>query len=416
MRLTPLRIILLIAFVDLAGFGLIIPLQAVYAKRLGASGLTFGLLVATYALMQMIFNPVLGRWSDRIGRRKVLLLCMTGSAAGHVLLGIADLAQSLPLLFVARTIDGITGANVATAQAYIADVTSGEDRAKGMGLFGAAFGLGFIVGPSLGSLLVVIGTGVSGETAGTSYPAFGAALVSLIAALLVATKLPEPERKRENEGLKKYLWDAKSFAAVLARPRVRELMIFAFVTVLAFVLLEVTFVYLLEDSFGLGAAGTGLMFAYIGALTVIVQGGLVGKASKRFGEPRVVSVAPFVTAVGFVALGSIPATTGTVLPWLVLFLGCLPVTLGHGMTGPNVSALFSRHACADTQGEVLGSGQAAMSLARTLAPPLGGFLYDVRPGLPYFAGALLLALAATFALTTRREQEIALSQAHVTAS
>lgn len=411
MRLTPLRIILLIAFVDLAGFGLIIPLQAVYAKRLGASGLTFGLLVGTYALMQMIFNPVLGRWSDRIGRRKVLLLCMSGSVASHILLGIADLAHSLPLLFAARTIDGITGANVATAQAYIADVTSGADRAKGMGLFGAAFGLGFVVGPSLGALLVVIGTGISGEVAGTAYPAFGAAVVALIAATLVATKLPEPDRKRKNEGLRKYLWDPRSFAAVLARPRIRELMIFAFVTVLAFVLLEVTFVYLLKDSFGLGAAGTGLMFAYIGVLTVIVQGGLVGKAAKKFGEPRIVSVAPFITAIGFLALGSIPAASGTLLPWLILFLGCLPVTLGHGLTGPNVSALFSRHACADTQGQVLGSGQAAMSLARTLAPPLGGLLYDVRPGLPYFTGALFFALAATFALTTRREQELALARA-----
>ena len=145
MRRSSLNVILFVAFVDLVGYGLIIPLQAVYAERLGATGFAFGLLVGIYALMQLIFNPLLGRWSDRVGRKPVLVLSIAGSTVSHALLGVADLYASLPLLFIARTLDGITGANVATAQAYIADVTTPEKRARGMGLFGAAFGVGFVL-------------------------------------------------------------------------------------------------------------------------------------------------------------------------------------------------------------------------------------------------------------------------------
>ena len=168
MQRSPLRVILFIAFVDLAGFGLIIPLQAAYAERLGASGLMFGMLVGIYALMQLVFNPLLGRWSDKVGRRRVLLLSMAGSVGSHVLLGVADLSSSLWLLFLARALDGVTGANVATAQAYIADITTTENRARGMGLFGAAFGLGFVVGPAMGAGLAAIWRVVSGAAYGTA--------------------------------------------------------------------------------------------------------------------------------------------------------------------------------------------------------------------------------------------------------
>ncbi len=194
MKQSSLKIILFVAFVDLVGFGLIIPLQASYADRLGASGFVFGLLIGVYAAMQFVFNPLLGRWSDRIGRRPVLIVSIAGSVVSHLLLGFADLSASLPLLFVARILDGITGANIATAQAYIADVTTNEDRARGMGLFGAAFGFGFVIGPALGAALVTLGYLVSGPRYGTSWPAFGAAVIALIALVLVWRYLPESHR------------------------------------------------------------------------------------------------------------------------------------------------------------------------------------------------------------------------------
>ena len=201
MKRSPLYTILVVAFVDLIGFGLIIPLQAVYAERLGASGLTLGMLIGVYALMQLAFNPILGRWSDRVGRRRVLLISVAGSALSHTLLGVADLAVSLPMLFAARILDGITGANLATAQAYIADVTTAENRAKGLGLFGAAFGLGFVLGPALGAGLAFVGKAVSGEQYGTAWPAFGAAAIALGAFVLVWRLLPEsrptPEATRQ---------------------------------------------------------------------------------------------------------------------------------------------------------------------------------------------------------------------------
>ena len=247
---SPLKIILLVAFVDLIAFGLIIPLQAVYAERLGASGLTFGLLVGVYAAMQFLFNPILGRWSDRVGRRRVLLISIAGSVVSHILLGVADLAHSLPLLFLARTLDGITGANVATAQAYIADVTTPENRARGMGLFGAAFGMGFVVGPAIGAGLAAVGRNVSGPALGTSWPAFGAAAISLVTLLLVWRYLPEPQRDRTEHTEVARFFSFGKLRSAWVNPRLRELFAMVFMVTFAFVLLEVTFIFLCTHQFG----------------------------------------------------------------------------------------------------------------------------------------------------------------------
>jgi DHA1 family tetracycline resistance protein-like MFS transporter len=309
MKRSPLWIILLVAFVDLTGFGLIIPLQAVYADRLGASGLTLGLMMGAYSFMQLLFNPILGRWSDRVGRRRVLLISIGGSVAAHVLLGVADLAASLPLLFAARVLDGITGANVATAQAYIADVTTGEDRARGMGLFGAAFGLGFVVGPGLGAGLAFVGRMVSGPLYGTSWPAFGAAAISLAALVLVWRFLPESRSPAGDPRQRFRILNLRELGAVMANPRLRELFTLSFFNISAFVLLEVTFVYLLAHRFGVTELGTGLIFVYVGVLMILVQGGLVGRMVRAFGEPALVARGPFINALagglGFDELGAV---------------------------------------------------------------------------------------------------------------
>ncbi len=404
MKLSPLRIILLIAFVDLIGFGLIIPLQANYAERFGASGLTFGMLIGVYAAMQFLFNPILGRWSDRIGRRPVLLLSIAGSVVSHGLLGFADLSNSLTLLFVARTLDGITGANVATAQAYIADVTTPENRAKGMGLFGAAFGLGFVLGPALGAALVAIGRNVSGPQAGTAWPGFGAAGIALVALVLVWRCLPESldRNARGTQPARGFrfgrLWEAT------ADPRLRELLTLMFSATFAFVLLETTFVYLCVRQFDLTESGTGMLFAYIGMIMVVVQGGFVGKLVRRYGEARLISFAPFITGAGFLLISGVTFAESRLLAWVLLLVGCIPVATGHGLTGPSLNGLISRQAASHRQGMTLGLSQGVGSLARALGPLLGGWLFDVGPAWPYWIGAGLYGVIGVYAVSIRAAQ------------
>ncbi len=406
MNQSPLRIIFFVTFVDLVGYGLIIPLQASYAERMNASGFVFGMLIGVYAVMQLIFSPLLGRWSDRVGRRRVLMISLAGSVVSHALLGVADLAVSLPLLFVARTFDGITGANIATAQAYIADVTTPENRARGMGLFGAAFGLGFVIGPALGAGLVFVGRYVSGPRYGTAWPAFGASVIALIAFLLVWRFLPEPPRHESDDESR--FFSLARLVGALSHPRLRELFVLMFTVTFAFVLLEVSFVYLCKHSFGVAEAGTGLLFAYIGVIMVIVQGGMIGHLVRRFGEMRLLSVAPFITALGLWMISGVPQAADRTSAWLWLILGCIPTAVGSGLTGPNLNALISRQASMGRQGTTLGLSQGIGSFARALGPPLGGFLYDRSHALPFQTGAAILVVAGVFALSIARVQRAAM--------
>jgi len=410
MKKSPLRIILFVALVDLTGFGLIIPLQAAYAERMGASGLTFGCLVGIYAFMQLIFNPLLGRWSDRVGRRRVLLLSMAGSAVSHALLGFADLSNSLTLLFVARAFDGITGANIATAQAYIADVTTSDTRAKGMGLFGAAFGLGFVIGPALGAGLAALGGVVSGPAYGTSWPAFGAAVIAAVAVVLVWRYLPESRPLPESTRRRFQPITLSKLLAIHHNHRIRELFGLNFATIFAFVLLEATFVYLCAREFHVEETGIGLLFAYFGVMMVIVQGGLVGRLVKKFGEMRLVVVGPVITATGFLIISAIPFLHTPALAWLALLVGCIPTTLGHGLTGPSLNSLISRQTEEDKQGATLGLSQGIGSLARALAPPLGGLAFDRGPYWPYWLGAGMLFVIAVLGMIVRSAQERSLAE------
>ncbi len=404
MKKAPLTAILLIAFVDLVGFGLIIPLQAVYAERLGATGLVLGLLIGVYALAQLVFNPILGRWSDHVGRRRVLLISVAGSVFSHLLLGVADLSHSLPLLFVARILDGITGANIATAQAYIADVTTPENRAKGMGMFGAAFGLGFVVGPALGAGLAFVGSKVSGPDYGTAWPAFGAAIISFVAFILVWRLLPESKVKSTDATRRFQILNLAQLRRIARQPRLRELLIVVFGATFAFVLLEATFVYLCSHKFGTKETGTGLIFAYIGIMMVIVQGGMLGKLVKRHGELNLLAVGPFFTALGFLLLSVVPLQVPVETAWVLLLLGCVPVAIGQGITGPNANALISRHTEAHELGGTLGLAQSVGSLARAIGPPIGGLLYDIRASWPYWVGALLLFSTGVWGLSIRAAQ------------
>jgi len=449
---SPLVVILFVSFVDLIGFGLIIPLQAEYARRLEASAATLGAMVGVYALMQFLFTPILGSWSDRIGRRPVLLVSIGGSVLSHILLGIGDLAASLPLLFIARTVDGITGANIATAQACIADVTEGRDRARGMGLFGAAFGLGFVVGPALAALLASVGKAVSGPY-GTSWPAFGAAAASLVSLGMVALFLPESAHRhrmatrtgidgdrRDTDGQKhaeaafpctagrgdaEYADDETSdpnlsprlthafdgLRQVRGQPRIAELLVIFGVSTFALVLMEATFVYLCMVRFAVGMEEVGLIFAFVGAVMIIVQGGLVGRLTNRFGEPLLMTVGPFITMVGYVGLALLMNVGGNPAAWALLFFASLMLGVGRGLGGPTVTALISRHAAAGQQGAILGLSQGLGYLARCVSPPIAGALFDASPSWPYWLGAGMLLVVGVYSAMICRVQEAAIGWA-----
>jgi len=396
---SPLTAILLIVFVDLAAFGLIIPLQAVYAERLGASGFVFGCLVGVYSLMQFLCSPLLGRLSDRVGRRPVLLLSVLGNALSYVVMGMADLAASLPLLFVSRTLCGVTAANIATAQSYIADVTTPADRARGMGLFGAAFGLGFILGPAMAAGLNWVGQAVSGPEYGTAWPAFGAAVLSAAAFVLALTLLPESRTRRPAQGGHP-LFDLAALSRIARAPGVGQPILLLLLTTFAFVFLEVTYVYLCRDRFGFGMGGVGLIFAYVGVIMVVVQGGSIGPLVRRFGEPPLVVAGALLTALGLLMTSGVMAVPAYGPALALLLVACIPFAFGQGISKPALDGLISRNASADRQGVTLGLANGLTSIVRAVAPPIGGWLYDVRPEMPYWSGTVLLLAGAVIAWHT----------------
>lgn len=376
--MTPVTIIFLTVFIDLIGFGIIIPLMPFYAETFGASALTVGLLSTSFSFMQFVFAPFWGRLSDRIGRRPVILMGLFGSFASYMLFG---LASSLTVLFIARIFAGIAGANIATAQAYMADVTTPENRAKGMGLVGAAFGLGFIFGPAIGGFL---------SRYGYQAPSFFAAALSLANFSAAWFVLPEshPSIGRARPGLTRF----QAIRAAATRPGVPQLLLIFFIVTAAFSAFEATFALFSERRFGFGPTTIGYIFAFVGVVLSIVQGGLVGRVVKRFGERRLVPPAILTLAVG---LALIPASYG--LPMLLLATALLAV--GMGFNNPAIQALISKLSHADEQGSVLGVSQSMGSLARILGPAWGGYVYDhFGTVTPYVAAAGLMMVAFAISL------------------
>lgn len=358
MKKSPLSIIFFVVFIDLVGFGIVIPILPYYAEAYGASATVLGWLMMSYSLMQFFFAPIWGRLSDRIGRRPVLLGSMAGLALSMLMLG---LAPSLLWLFVARTFAGICGANVSTATAYIADITSEEDRAKGMGIIGAAFGLGFIFGPVIGGLLSRYGFGV---------PMFAAAALSVGNIIFAYFQLPEPPRSREaREAAREKRFDLVAIRGAMGDARTRMAVLLLFVATLALTQMEVTLALFMQKRHGFGAQDTGWLLAFMGVVMVIVQGGLIGRLSKRFGETRLVLVGTIAMAIALVVMAQAMA-----VPMLVVGMGVL--AFGNGITNPSLSSLASKGALPGRQGATMGVFQSAGSLARVVGPPVAGIVYD----------------------------------------
>jgi MFS transporter, DHA1 family, tetracycline resistance protein len=381
--LSPLVIIFVTVFIDLLGFGIIIPLLPFYAESFGASAFAIGLLGTSFSLMQFLFSPIWGRWSDRIGRKPIILVGLLGSCLSYVTMA---LAGSLALLFVARIIGGIAGANIPTAQAYIADITTPENRAKGMGMVGAAFGLGFIFGPAIGGVLSRV------SPATPMWCAAALCLGNFIAAWFLL-----PESRRANASTRT-LGRMEAFRHAMRQPTLLLVLALYFLVTMAFSGFEATFALFTEAKFGYTAASIGFLFAFIGLILSLIQGVLVGRAVKRVGERRLIPIAIVLISIG---IGLIPFVWN--VPTLLGALALLAI--GMGFNNPSLSSLVSKLSHEDDQGGILGLASSIASLGRVVGPAWGGYLYDAY-GMttPYLSAAGLMFIAFTVSFVGLRSR------------
>ena len=377
---SPLLVIGLIAFVGMLGYGIIIPITPFYAQSFGASDFQIGLLIGSYALMQSIFAPILGRLSDRYGRRPLLLISLAGTIGSLLLFGVAN---SLVLLFIGRILDGATGGNISIAQAYVSDVTSEADRARGMGIIGAALGMGFIFGPALGGFL--------SRNGNYQLPIFVAAAIAALSFILTAILLPEPVRQRET-GAQRTM-NIPRLVAALRKPGIGRLFVIALLIGLAFTAFETTFALFADERLGFDSTNTGYTLAYIGVVIAIVQGGLIRRLVQRYGETVLIVWGSFLLGWGLLLLGFISSV------WQLLLVGTV-IAVGEGILTPCLSALISRHSTLKERGTNLGLYQSMGSLGRVIAPLTATWLLDyVHESLPYILGGMIVLLA--WAISTR---------------
>ncbi|HET7322741.1 MAG TPA: MFS transporter [Halococcus sp.] len=384
-----------VVFIDLLGFGILIPVIPLYAESFGANEFIGSLLIATYSLFQFVAAPFLGRLSDERGRRPILLLSLLGSIIAWTLFGIAGelgpllgAANGLVVLFVARALAGAMGGNIATANAYIADITPPENRARGIGVLGAAFGLGFVFGPAISGLVSspfalslfrdVLPAFV--PVSQFTMPSFVAAVLSAANLVLAFFVLPEPPRRETTTKTTASSRLRELYDAVTSRT-IGPLVAAFFLASFAFSAFESEFIFFTNDLLGYGTAENAVLLTYIGVVIAVVQGGLIGPLTERFGEYRLalagaaiqlvtLSLVPFSVSWSFVpSLG--PVDSGAI----GLALISTPLALGNALTNVSLNALVSLNADADAQGGAFGLTQSAGSLARTFGPAIAGFLY-----------------------------------------
>jgi multidrug resistance protein len=387
---SPLFLMALTIFIDFTGFGLVIPLLPFWAEHLGAGPLGVGLILTTYALAQFLFTPILGALSDRYGRKRIIFISLCIEVLSFALTG---LASSLPMLLIARVVGGIGASNIGSAQAVVADVTPPEKRAAGMGMIGAAIGMGFVVGPALGGIF-----SAHSET----LPFWIALGMAVVNALLVLFLLPETRKKQEHtqtrEGLSLLFC---GWGKVLRHKAIVSLVLVNLLYTLAFTGMETVFPLLTQKNFGWGAIQNGYVFTYVGVIIVLMQGGLVRQLVKRWGERNLM-----VFGLVLLGLGLVMLIWSSSLALMLVAVGIL--SIGDGAVTPTSSAVLSLISPTDEQGEILGFSQGLGGLGRTIGPLIAGVLFSIGPGVPFLAGGVfaVLAILVTLPVMTKIQQSI----------
>ncbi len=369
-----------IVVVDLIGFGVVVPILPFYAEFYGASATVLGLLLTCYALMQLIFAPLWGRLSDRIGRRPVILMTIAGTA---VALSVLGWAQSLPWLFAARILGGVFSANISVAGAFVGDVTAKEERTRWMGMIGAAFGVGFLLGPALGGGLAPYGYHVP------MYAAAGLAVVNLV---MAAIFLPEPERHRDRSP------STLRSSGVLRDPLIRRICVTALLFALAISQLETVFAFYMLRRFGYDAREVAYLLVWMAFIMILVQGGGIRKLVPRFGERKLVMAG---SALLIPSLALIPWSPSV----LVLLIPLSVASLARGISHPSMMGLISKASSPEQRGLVMGAFQSSASLARVIGPLSAGFLFDENPAWPFLFSGFLMIFVFGLSVALPRQSE-----------
>lgn len=389
--------IFMVALVDMLGFGLVVPLLPFYARSFDASALQVTLLFSIFSVCQFVAAPILGAWSDRVGRKRILAISLIGNALGYSLLGWAtqhqwhSLTLGLMTVYLSRIISGLTAGNISAAQAYISDITTPQNRAKGMGILGAAFGLGFSLGPAIGGLLA--------HYLDPSTPAWAAAGLAIFAAILAAAKLVEAQQHRPTETTS-YLHPAQFMPLLRNRP-LMKINTSWFVAMAAFVAVDSSIVLFLMDLFKYAEGQVAYYFLTVGLVIMITQGGLVGRLTQRFGEWPLC-----IWGLGLNGLGALltAATAWWTQSWL-LFLAAVIYAFGRSLFQPTISALVSHHSHPKQQGLSFGFFQAVGTFARVVGPIGAGLLYDWRLTSPWLAATGVLWITSLALLHLRRAED-----------
>ncbi len=376
-----LLILFSVVVLDLIGFGVVVPILPFYAEQYGASATVLGLLLTSYSAMQFAFSSLWGRLSDRIGRKKTLLLTIAGSAVSLVLVGLAD---SLVLLFAGRILSGIFAANISVASAYVTDVTTEESRSKGMGLIGAAFGIGFLLGPAMGGVL---------SSRGYHVPILAAAALSALNFFYALWRLPEPARHHRPSLSPNLSKDEAVETRVLFHPQVFKLCSIHFLFTVGVNQLESVFAFFMMRRFGYDAMHVAYILALMALIMILIQGGLIRALTEKYGETLLLVAGSLLLAASFAFVPWSPTVALLLLP-----LGIASV--GRGISQPALMSLVSKKSPPHMRGAVMGTFQASASLGRVIGPVIAGVLFDQGMALPFYAAAGLMACVFLISLNS----------------
>lgn len=386
---SPLLVLFVTIFIDLLGFGIVIPILPVFSKELSATSLEIGIIAGLYSLMNFLFAPFWGSLSDKIGRRPVMLISISITTLAYLFFAFTS---SLWMLVISRIFSGIGSANISAAQAYISDITPPENRAKNMALLGAAFGLGFIFGPPLGGYLKALSGPGSVDLVG-----FFSSALCFINLLMAYWMLPESlKEKQKGKGMSfNPVADLVSQSKI---PALKQLYLLNFIYIAAFAMMQITASILWIDRYLLNEKEVGFVFMFIGLVSAILQGGFVGRLTKAFGENQLLLMGSSFMIVGLLMIPYVPKTHF----WIMLVSMAL-IAFSNACITPGITSMISKAALAGGQGKALGANQSFGSLARVIGPGLGGLLYDKHYSLPYLVGSSLMLICVNIALRMKKQ-------------